>query len=186
MCMESKFFNQRQQDSGFEIPSKTFTASATTSALTSLAPISTTGTHLQLSTTIILSVLKLPNWRLEIWQMLSIWIHKFIKFVHISPRRYLQRNRDAIMASNVELTVAQSYRNIDSIVRSDSEDSSGAEKCFSILVETGVYSPDDEVDEQVIRIYVVFSWNCLSRSSSFGIPARKGSGPRHNRLDCTQ
>lgn len=66
MCMESKFFNQRQQDSGLEIPSKTFTASATTSALTSLAPISTTGTHLQLSTTIILSVLKLPNWRLEI------------------------------------------------------------------------------------------------------------------------
>ena len=35
------------------------------------------------------------------------------------------------------------------LIGAEGEDQTGAKNCYSILVETGVYSPDDETDQQV-------------------------------------
>jgi hypothetical protein len=49
------------------------------------------------------------------------------------------------MASSSSSTV-QNLQSFDQLI---GEELTGAERCFSVLVETGVYSPDDETDEQV-------------------------------------
>ena len=52
-------------------------------------------------------------------------------------------------SSKVKLATGTPSRGIDRIIGSVPEEFPGVEKCFSVLVETGVYSPDDETDEQV-------------------------------------
>ena len=52
-------------------------------------------------------------------------------------------------SSKVKLATGTPSRGIDRIISSVPEEFPGVEKCFSVLVETGVYSPDDETDEQV-------------------------------------
>jgi hypothetical protein len=37
------------------------------------------------------------------------------------------------------------------IIGPDIDDVVGAERCWSVLVETGVYSPNDKTDQQVCR-----------------------------------
>ena len=63
----------------------------------------------------------------------------------------MQNRRVAMVteSSKLKLATGTPSRGIDRIIRSVSEDFPGVEKCFSILVETGVYSPDAETDEQV-------------------------------------
>jgi hypothetical protein len=59
----------------------------------------------------------------------------------------LQNRRELF---SVKLAAAHPNRSIERIAGSDQSDVVGAERCFSVLVETGVYSPEDEADHQVI------------------------------------
>jgi hypothetical protein len=51
------------------------------------------------------------------------------------------------MASSSSSSTVQNLQSFDQLI--GGEELTGAERCFSVLVETGVYSPDDETDEQV-------------------------------------
>jgi hypothetical protein len=55
-------------------------------------------------------------------------------------------------SSTIKLATAQPNRIIDRIIGSVSDEFPGVEKCYSVLVETGVYSPGDETDEQVLHL----------------------------------
>jgi hypothetical protein len=49
--------------------------------------------------------------------------------------------------SSASSSTVQNLQSFDQLI--GGEELTGAERCFSVLVETGVYSPDDETDEQV-------------------------------------
>jgi hypothetical protein len=52
-------------------------------------------------------------------------------------------------ASPMSSSSSSTVQNLQSFDQLIGEELTGAERCFSVLVETGVYSPDDETDEQV-------------------------------------
>jgi hypothetical protein len=53
----------------------------------------------------------------------------------------------ASLTSSSSSSTVQNLQSFDQLI--GGEELTGAERCFSVLVETGVYSPDDETDEQV-------------------------------------
>jgi hypothetical protein len=52
----------------------------------------------------------------------------------------------SLTSSSSSSSTVQNLQSFDQLI---GEELTGAERCFSVLVETGVYSPDDETDEQV-------------------------------------
>ncbi len=80
----------------------------------------------------------------------------FICFVE-STFRYLQKRREELSnKSNVKMAALSASslttQNGRGVAEPNDESLIGAEQCFSILVETGVYSPDDETDQEVIML----------------------------------